>query len=82
MALLFVNRELRTQLKTIRQIIWQNFFILMLALVYVLYTFAISTLVEVGNPRYRAPIDLLIFFFVFAFSLRTFTAKSTATLQS
>lgn len=75
MALLVANRELRAQLKTIRPIIWQNFFVLMLVLVYVLYTFAISTLVEVGNPRYRAPVDLLIFFFVFTFSIDFLSKK-------
>ena len=75
-ALLFANRELRVQLKTIRPILWQNFFVLMLVLVYVLYTFAISTLVEVGNPRYRAPVDMLIFFFVFTFSLSIITRRT------
>jgi hypothetical protein len=75
---LFVNREFRTQLLSIRAISWQNFFILMLALVYVLYTFAISTLVEVGNPRYRAPVDLLIFFFVFTFSIGILSKKQPA----
>jgi hypothetical protein len=78
MALLFVNRELRMQLKTMRPINWQNFFILMMALVYVLYTFAISTLVEIGNPRYRAPVDLLIFFFVFTFSMGILSKKQTS----
>jgi hypothetical protein len=75
MALLLVNREFRTQLKTLRTIIWQNFFILILSLVYVLYTFAVSTFVEVGNPRYRAPVDLLIFFFVFTFSIGILSKK-------
>lgn len=77
-VLLAVNRELREQLRTMRPIIWQNFFILMMALVYVLYTFAVSTLVEVGNPRYRAPVDLLIFFFVFTFSINILTSKKPA----
>lgn len=78
MALLIINSDLRRQFKTILPLNWEDFFILVLALVYVLYTFAISTLVEVGNPRYRAPVDLLIFFFVFTFSIRIISRTSQA----
>jgi hypothetical protein len=41
-----------------------RFIAVSLACLLILYTMAISTAVEIGNPRYRTPTDLLIVFFV------------------
>ncbi len=69
-GLFFVNQQFQKQLSTTMAWYKQNYFYLLLAAIYIFYTFAISITVEVGSPRYRAPIDIFIFFFIGIFSLR------------
>jgi hypothetical protein len=47
------------------RLIQSNAFMLVMASTIVIYTSAVSCLVEVGNPRYRVPTDSLIIFVIF-----------------
>ncbi len=66
MGLIFVSIFFKNQFQFFEKIDELYIIVLLIPIAIIFYTMLISTLFEVGNPRYRASTDLLILFSVFA----------------